>query len=141
MTGLDLPMGNTVRNFKVLQKLLKKISAEFWEVCFFASFHNYYCWAKAINGQIVRMYAYDGNSDGYFSMGEPLGAERWYRWVDKTPEEIPEEDQDYWSREGITFPDSELVRKIAADWNIDPSALKERKNLAGLGLAGILNNN
>lgn len=139
-TGIDLPSGNTRPSFKRLKKKLTALSTEFGEAYFFAAFMDYYCWAKAVDGKIDRLYAYDGNSDGYFSIGEPLGAERWYKLVDKTPDEIPEEDQEYWEREEITFPDPELVRKIAADWSIDPTKLKERRNLAGLGLAGILSN-
>ena len=46
-------------------------------------------------------------------------------------------ERDYFSREDITWPDEELVMKVAAHWSIDPSGLEERDaDAPALGLLG-----
>lgn len=137
-TGLDLPKGNTSQSYKQVAQLLKGLSKDFGETYFFAGVMDYYCWAKSGNGAIQRLYAYSGNTEEFRSLGYQLGIERNYKLVEILPDDIPEEDQDYWSRNDITHPDMELLEKIVEDWNIAPTKLKGRTDLAGTGYAGVV---
>ena len=46
-------------------------------------------------------------------------------------------DENYFERTDITFPDEELVMKVAEAWSVNPTTLEGRKDIStGLGLVG-----
>jgi hypothetical protein len=83
-------------------------------------------WARAIGGSLVRAYSYVGESgEKRVEIGEP------------TPEEIaldlrffdpngPDAEEDgYWEREDLRYPDEEDVMRVAERWSVNPAALTD----------------
>ena len=60
----------------------------------FKKSYGYYCFAKAINGSIERLYDYNDHTNEYHTIGTPTRAELGYNFPNILPWEIDEEDQD-----------------------------------------------
>ncbi|MEW9702679.1 hypothetical protein [Paenibacillus sp. SI8] len=121
--------------------LLLRLSRQFGEACYFGNQRivGYYAWAKAVNGELIRAYAYLGES------GETLWNEG-IQTVEETElgfhffdsKSIDAQNPTYWEREDLSFPDEESVLAIASRWSIDTSALGDERNPSGLGVLGQL---
>ncbi|GGB68157.1 hypothetical protein GCM10007424_05200 [Flavobacterium suaedae] len=135
--GWGLPSGDSKESITELKELANKLSKQFGEVQFFGTHRivEYHCWVKSINGEIKRFYSYLGESgENLEIIGEPTEAESNYILIDTASEEAKQES--YWEREDITYPDEELVMKIAEKWSINPTTLEDRNDIRGLGLLG-----
>jgi len=102
-----------------------RLSKAFGEAHLYASHRvvELHWWAKAIRGEVVRAYAYLGES------GEVL--------VD-LGHQSPEEAELGFAFDGDSIvPDEESVIAIAGKWSVDPTKLEERHS-EGLGLLGAL---
>ena len=120
--------------------LLIELSKVFEEVQFYSTHRvvEYHAWVKARGGEIIRAFAYLGES----------GTTLWDRG-DKTPEEIeldlnytdetsPEaQEESFWEREDLRFPNEEDVIDIAGRWSIDP-LFESDQFQPGVGVLGVL---
>lgn len=92
---------------------------------------------KSVNGIMVRAFGCIG-VDTIYNEGEASLFETHFNMVDTTSKEYSE-DEDYFDREDLTYPDEDLVMLIAANWSIAPNNLEDRDDFEdGLGIIGRL---
>jgi len=119
-----------------VKKVLVRLSREFGEAQYFCTHRvtEHHCWMKAIHGEVVRVYAYLGESGENLAVeGEPTEFEKTLNLVNTFSDEASA--IDYAEREDITWPYEQLVMEVAGHWSLDPSILEDRKDIApGLGL-------
>lgn len=135
--GWGLPLGDSKEGLEKVKGLLKILSREFGEAQFYCTHRvvEYHCWIKSTNGNIERLYSYLGESGENIDIsGDPTEIEKTLKLIDTFSEEAKQDD--YWDRDDLTYPDEELVMKIAGDWSIDPTTLNDRQDIKGLGLLG-----
>jgi hypothetical protein len=111
--------------------LYKQISLEFGEAQFFCTHRviEYQCWMKASNGIILRVYSYLGESGKNIEIeGEPTEVEQPLNLVNTLSSHA--EGENYFEREDLTWPDEDLVMKIAGNWSIDPTQLDKRADIS-----------
>lgn len=97
---------------------LNRLSKLFGEAQFFVTHRivEYHYWAKSINGVLTRAFGYLGETgENTLIHGNPTDIEQ----------ELSVEN---------TFPDEEMVMKIAEAWSIDPTKISERTDIKGIGL-------
>ena len=126
----DLETNNT-------KELLQRISKEFGECQIFLTHRivEYHFWGLARNGKIERLYSYVGESgENLIVEGEPTEIEKRYNLVNTFSVEA--KNDEYLEREDIEIPDEEIVMKIAEDWSINPTKIKEYQDIEGIGLIG-----
>jgi hypothetical protein len=120
------------------KRKINALSKEFGEAQLFTSHRitDYHSWAKSINGETVRYYSFIGERlENILIEGEPTPIETNLNLANTFSEEA--KDENYFERKDITFPDEELVMKIAEAWSVNPTKLEVRKDvLPGLGLVG-----
>ncbi len=138
--GVTLPDAGDAHHIDEITPLLLALSKMFEEVQYFGSHRviEYYGWAKARQGKILRAYAYLGEA----------GTTLWNRG-NKTPAEVElgfnffdeaspaAEDVNYWQRTDLRFPDEEDVLAIAQKWSVDP-LFKAQRYGPGIGVLGFL---
>lgn len=138
ITGWGLPKGDSPENIAGLEDLLNTLSAEFGEAQFFGTHRivEFQSWMKSINGKMVRVYTYVGESmETIKVLGIPTKVEVGLKLFNSLSEEA--QNEDYFEREDLIYADEELVMKIAEHWSINPSKLSERKDIKEeLGFAG-----
>jgi hypothetical protein len=136
--GMDLLNGNDKENLIFAKKTIKALSEEFGEAQFFGSHRvvEYQSWMKAINGKIIRAYCYLGESaENLIVEGEPTDFEKQYKLINTLSKEA--QDDKYFEREDLFYPDEEFVMKVAENWSINPTKLEERKDIKNeLGIIG-----
>jgi len=119
-----------------LKQKIDLLSKSFGEAQLFATHRvtEYHCWAKSVNGKTVRYYSYLGERlKNLLVEGSPTPVESVLNLVNTFSKEANEDD--YFERTDITFPDEDMVMKIAESWSVNPMLLEERKDiLPGLGL-------
>lgn len=110
--------------------LVSKLSSELGtEVQYFGTHRvvEYHAWVRAKTGEVSRAYAYLGErGETLFRMGEQSAEEKalGFNFFDnKSPEA---EDDAYWERDDLSYPDEEDVMKVAGQWSINPAELEER---------------
>ena len=135
----SLPTGTTSEGLKDVKKLLEVFSKTFSEAQYFSCFQGYYCFAKAKEGTIERLYAYNYNTHEYDTIGASTKEEFAYKFPNILPWEIDEEDQDYWEKERVTFPTEKIIINIAENWSVNPMTLRNREDIEGLGILNIKN--
>lgn len=122
--------------FKEVKEVLVRLSQEFGEAQYFCTHRvtEYYCWMKAIHGEVIRVYAYLGESgENLVVEGQPTEFEKTLNLANTFSAEAKV--GDYHEREDITWPYEQLVMEVAAHWSVDPSVLEDRKDIPpGLGL-------
>ncbi|MCW3105441.1 MAG: hypothetical protein JWO09_3881 [Bacteroidetes bacterium] len=138
--GVNLPAPESTNDIHEVKKMLAALSLVFGEAQLFSTHRvvEYHCWIKAAAGAVTRIYAFSGEAGENIAIeGRPTRIENQYQLVNTFSEES---DQDnYFDRDDLTWPDEELVMKIAADWSIDPTKLDELKDMQPtLGLVGQL---
>lgn len=120
---------------EVEEKLLK-LSRTFGEVQLFGTHRvvEFHCWSKAVNGKIVRGYAYASEvGETIWVYGEPTPAEP-KNLFNSLSTEYKANPEAYAGRADIDYANEETVTNIARAWSVDPTTLSERENVAGLGL-------
>ncbi|MBU1497642.1 hypothetical protein KKF34_12280 [Myxococcota bacterium] len=124
-----------------IEKMLIALSLYFSEVQYFGSHRvvEYHAWAKAKNGSIVRGYAYLGEQGRtLWNVGEKSSSEI-ELGLNYFNENSPDADDDgYWEREDLKFPDEEHVMQIAGKWSINPMKLPVMAIEKGTGFLGKL---
>jgi hypothetical protein len=96
-----------------------------------------HAWARARPSGLERAYSYVGESgEKTLDLGVPSPEERALAFAFFDPTS-PEAQQDsYWDREDLKYPDEEHVMALAGAWSIDPSALEGRNLETVAGLLG-----
>ncbi len=138
VVGWGLPDGSSTSSMSEVTTLLNALSKEFGEAQFYVSHRvvEYHGWIKSWEGQIVRSYFYLGEQVKNIEIfGEATEVEKGYKLVNTFSKEAQHDS--YWDREDLTYPDEELVMRIADSWSIDPSKLEEYKGSNGLGILGV----
>lgn len=117
--------------------LIKQLSTQFGEAQYFCTHSraDYHCWMCAIEGEILRAYAWLGEEgETLLSEGEPTAAEP-TMLVDTLSEEA-QNDEAYFAQEDLIYPDANLVLHIAEQWSMNPNTLDKRTDIKALGLFG-----
>lgn len=134
VVGNKLPDGDG----NEIQELLITLSKEFQEAQFFATHRvtEYHCWIKALNGKIIRLYSFLGESGENISVeGKPTEFEKKYNLINTFSKEA--EDSSYFERKDLTTPDEEFIMQVADNWSINPMTLDNRIDVPkGLGIIG-----
>ena len=137
--GMSLLKSNDdEENLKYIIKTIETLSAEFGEAQFFGSHRvvEYQSWMKAINGKTIRAYCYLGETGKNLIIeGEPTEFEKKYKLINTLSTEA--QDDKYFEREDLFYPDEDFVMNIAENWSINPQKLEERKDIKNeLGIIG-----
>ena len=136
--GWGLPHGDSKDGIEIVKNMLQELSKEFGEAQFFCTHRvtEYHCWIKASNGQVERVYSFLGESGENIAIeGQPTEFERTLKLVNTFSDEA--KDREYFEREGLVWPDEELLMQVAGNWSIDPTKLDERHDIIpSLGLLG-----
>jgi hypothetical protein len=114
--------GDSPEGCNILKAFLIQLSKEFTEAQFFGTHRvvEYHCWAKAVNGELIRLYSYVGESgENICITGAPTEAESKYN-LENTLDEIIRDDS-YYENNNITFADESIVMEIAGKWSYDPT--------------------
>ena len=129
VTGFELdPRGEDARN-EVIDPLLR-LSAMFGSALVFATHRvvEYHVWAKAVGGSLVRGYGYIGESGRTFwDEGEVTHEELELGFAFFDNRSAEAENDSYWDREDLTFPDEMNVMDIAGKWSVSPFELDSYK--------------
>jgi hypothetical protein len=138
--GLDLAEALDPENASdsLVVRLSKQLDTE---VQFFGTHRvtEWHAWAKAIEGRLKRAYVYEGES-GSFELNHGAQSEEERRlgfnfFDDQAPEA---QDDSYWEREDLRWPDEDDVLALAAEWSVDPANLDERSDVPAMGWLGTL---
>lgn len=88
---------------------------------------DYYAWARAEGGRIVRSYAYLGESGETLErVGDPTPAEKDLRHAFFDERSEAAKDPGYLDRKDLRWPGEEDVLDVAARWSVDPRTLDAR---------------
>ena len=125
VVGRGLPTIDDAARKKETDALLVKLSKRFGEAQHFGTHRvvEFHAWAKAIDGDVVREYAYLGER------GEKLH---------DTGKITAEEQEVGIKNEAEFFPDESHVMKVAGKWSLDPTTLSEKSGGKGVGWLGTL---
>ncbi len=137
--GWGLPKGDSPESLEKVKALADKLSERFGEAQFFGTHRvvEYHCWLKSVNGKTERVYGYLGESGENIAVeGEPTVFERQYNLVNTFSAEA--QNEDYFDREDLDYPNEELVMEIAGAWSVNPQLIENNNNIQGLGLLGTL---
>lgn len=142
---------------------IKRLSSRFGEACYFGSHRvvDYYAWAKAVNGELIRAYSYVGESDEVLvDEGAPTaeerdnglifaGADDEYEYVDEYDDNNDDTDageddsgdgadgeEEYDEESYVYVPCEDDVISIAGLWTISPF-LEDEDYERGTGIAGL----
>ena len=115
------------------------LSSPFGEAQAFCSHRvvDLHVWAKALKGHLVRAYGYLGESgETIFDTGDQSAEERalGFRFFDERSSEA--NDDAYWGRSDLSYPDEDSVMAIARRWSLAPVDLDESFAEPMLGLLG-----
>ena len=122
ITGFRLPPNGQRPRDEVIEPLVH-LSELFGTTLVFSTHRvvEYHVWAKAENGTLIRAYGYVGESGRTFWDEGPLTVEEeglGFRFFD---ERCPEAQNDsYWEREDLQYPDEMSVMDIAREWSVSP---------------------
>jgi hypothetical protein len=104
---------------------MTSLSKRFPDVQYFGTYRveEYHGWARAINGKIVRQYAYWGSEgETIFDIGKPTDEEERLGLI---------------FNGDTTFPHEGDVMKLAGAWSIDPTTLHQIVAETGIGYLGL----
>jgi hypothetical protein len=120
------PSGQDARN-EIIEPLLQ-LSGAFSTALVFATHRvvEYHVWAKAVAGSLIRGYGYVGESGKTFWDEGPMTPEEQKLGFAFFDERRPEAEEDsYWEREDLDYPDEMKVMDIAGAWSLRPADLDE----------------
>jgi len=139
IAGFALPPKSQKARDEVFDSLLA-LSQSFGTALVFATNHivEYHVWAKAVAGSLIRGYGWVGESGRTFWDEGPMTPEEQELGFAFFDERSPEsEDDSYWEREDLTFPNEMKVMDIARKWSISPCDLDSyRPKEQRLGVLG-----
>ena len=123
----------------VIQSKLSDLSRIFGEAQYFLTHRvvEMHVWARAINGNLIRGFAYLGDSgETPWNEGPQTEVEKrlGINFFDHSSPEA--ETDEYWKREDLTFPNEEYVMQVAEGWSISPVRIEEHFKEPGLGRLG-----
>lgn len=130
---------NDNENIKI-KTLTNKLSKEFNESQYFATHRvvDYHCWIKSTDGETTRVYSYLGESGENIEVfGSKTDIELQYKLGNTISEEALQ-DENYYDRKDLIYPDEEMVMEIAESWSINPTTLDRRTDIKKLGILGSL---
>ncbi len=138
--GRKLPDAGDTHHPDKMTPMLIELSKIFQEVQYFGTHRmvEYHAWAKARQGEIVRAYAYLGETGTtLWNKGDKTTeeVELGLSFVDETSHEA--QDESYWEQEDLRFPDEEDVLAIARRWSVDP-LFENNQYEPGVGVLGVL---
>lgn len=136
--GIDLPTSNSKAEINKIKLLIDGLSKQFWEAQFYGTYKSCYTFAKSVDGEVVRLYSHNSNNYDFHDIGEPVAEEGGMNFPKIKPWQIDEEDQGYWDRNNVTFPDKDTILHIAERWSINPSELRKNYKEKSTGILGIL---
>ena len=119
--------------------LLVRLSQRFGEAQWFETHRviEYHVWARARQGQLVRAYAYSGESGATLWCVGPQTPEEialGFKFFDETSPEAASDS--YWQRTDLSYPSEESVLAIARRWSVDTS-FSGGPFSPGVGVAGV----
>lgn len=125
----------------ILQSRLETLSQIFGTALCFSTHRvvEFHLWAKAVKGSLIRAYGYVGESgETFWDEGEMTPEEQQLGFAFFDPKSPEAEDDDYWERTDLSYPDEDSVMFIADAWSISPIQLEQYAgDLApSLGLLG-----
>jgi len=125
VVGQDLPTLDDKDRRKQTEAILIKLSKRFAEAQHYGTHRvvEFHSWVKAVNGKIIREYAYLGER------GEML----------HDSGDITTEEQSVGIKSDSNFfPDESHVMKVAGKWSLDPTELSTKSSGKGVGWLGTL---
>jgi hypothetical protein len=135
-----LPDPGDERHEDLCTLFLLKLAQQFPDVQFFATHRgvSYCAWARLVDGQIVRQFAWvEGSRRWNVGAETPQEIALGLQFQDSSEIEWPEdEDEADELAETIPTPGEDDVLRLAGAWSIDPSSLAEQNLPAGLGYVG-----
>jgi len=119
--------------------LLQSLSKKHGDVQYFGTHRvvGYNAWARFKDGIEKRAFAYLGESGetlvdrGSRTQGE---IELGYNYFD--PNSTDSENDAYWERDDLCYPDEEHVMEVAGKWSVNPNALETMNLPVGVGWIG-----
>jgi hypothetical protein len=122
--GVSLPDAGDSERPDKLTPLLENLSLRIGEVQYFGTHRvvDYHAWAKVVDGNVIRAYAYLGErGETIWSKGKLTDEEKelGFYFFDETSNEA--ECEGYWERQDLSYPNEENVLQIAGKWGIDTS--------------------
>lgn len=140
----SLPEAGSKDHPDLATPFLQEIGKHFHEVQYFGTHRvvEYHAWARVLDGAVVRAYAYVGErGETLWDVGART-AEEAELGVTFFDERSPEaQDDAYWERKDLTYPDEEYVMRIAGKWSINPEDLESMGLPPSTGLLGRLPKN
>ena len=138
--GTTLPNAGDVCHPDKMTPMLIELSKIFEEVQYFVTHRvvEYHAWVKAKQGEIIRAYAFLGETTTtLWNKGDrtPEEIELGFSFVDETSPEA--KDESFWEREDLRFPNEEDVMAIAGKWSVDP-LFESNQYDPGVGVLGAL---
>jgi hypothetical protein len=140
IAGLYLPpMDHKTARNEVIPPLIE-LSQSFRAALVFATHRvvGYHVWAKAVEGSLIRGYGYIGESGETFWDEGPMTTEERELGFAFFDERSPEaQDQSYWERDDLDYPDEMNVMDLARKWSVSPYDLDDYKpEVRSLGVLG-----
>jgi len=120
--------------------LLRGLSQAFGHAQYFSTIRGVetHAWAMAEDGQIMRAYAYSGEiGEVLWDFGELTNEEEELGFAFFDPESIEAEEENYWQRSDLRYPDERDVIALAAVWGMD-TRFDGRQWQPGIGAIGRL---
>ena len=140
VVGFSLAPSSNDAKQKVRPRL-ESLSRSFGTALFFASHRvvELHLWAKAVTGSLARAYGYVGESgETFWNEGDMTAEERKLGFAFFDPGSAKAEEDGYWDREDLSFPDEQNVMDIAREWSVCPDDLEQLAQELGpsLGVLG-----
>lgn len=134
-----LPQLGEVSDQKSWNSMMQILSHAHEEVQYFGSHRvvGYCAWARYIDGEENRAFAYLGESIETLINREPRTPgeiELGYEYFDERSSDAITDL--YWERDDLCFPDEEHVLEIAGHWSVNPSMIEELKLPPSVGWVG-----
>lgn len=139
VVGIALPdTGDSQRPDKCTP-MLEDLGQAFDPVFFFGTHRivGFHVWARVDHGMVSRAYAYLGErGETIWDRGQKTKEEcelGFHFFADEIPEG---QDEKYWDRKDLTYPNEEDVLKIADAWSFNPWNIGEKDLPESVGLVG-----
>jgi len=122
-----------------LSSLLCALSVRFGEAQYFGTHRvvEYHAWARYVNGQETRAFAYLGERGEYLAdRGDKTGSELELGYDYFHPDHPDAKTDEYWDREDLLHVDEDHVMELAEKWSLNPLTLDSFSMNEGVGWIG-----
>jgi hypothetical protein len=137
VASTDLPDFGDAEHPDQITALIVRLSRELETGVQYFGTHRvveYHAWAWGEHGEVLRAYAYIGESGTTITdVGTKTAPEEGFELFDERSPEAA--DDGYWEREDLRHATEELVMEIAGAWSVDPTTIDEQP-IAGRGWVG-----